>query len=185
MPPDYLAKKFTQKLLSYAENNSRIILIEPGTPKAARFVSLMRDALLRKEFAPVSPCTHCAECPMDGKKNGKWCNFAFSTEDAPHELKELSRKADLPKERAVLSFVAVKKSEADKTDEDFSKLTFRITSDEIRLPGNRHGYYACSSKGLLLIETKEKLFSGEAFSVPAEKLTDRTDSKSGALIVKM
>ena len=189
MPPDYLAKKFTQKMLSYTKEDARIILIEPGTPKASRFVSLMRDALLRKDFVPVSPCTHCAECPMDGKRNGKWCNFAFSTEDAPYELKLLSKKAELPKERAVLSFVAVKKS-ADRSEEDTdcsedSEISFRIASDEIRLPGNRHGYYACSGRGLLLVETKEKLFSGEAFTVPQKKLTGTTDAKSGALIVRL
>ena len=105
MPPDYLAKKHCEKLLTYTDSG-RILIVEPGVPKTARFVSLMRDALMRRNYMPLSPCTHCADCPMDGKRGGKWCNFAFSTEDAPAELRKLSERAQLPKERAVLSFVA-------------------------------------------------------------------------------
>lgn len=188
-PPDYLAKKYTEKLLSYvnAENkDSRILIVEPGTPKASRFVSLMRAALMRKEYFPCSPCTHCSECPMEGKKGGKWCNFAFSTEDAPAELKKLSEKAGLPKERAVLSFLALKRST---TKEDArskeEKLTFRIASDPIFLPEHKTGYYACSQKGLLLVESEERLYSGDFFSIPLPKYELKTDRKSGALKIRL
>jgi len=131
MPPDYLAKKYSRELLNYAKSDASnsfgaevlsaasengatsggptILLVEPGDPKSARFVSLMRDALMRKDFYPLSPCPHFGNCPMEGKKGGKWCNFAFSTEDAPAALLKLSEKAGLPKERAVLSFVLSQK----------------------------------------------------------------------------
>ena len=115
-PTDFLAKKYTQQLLDYLkEETAEVLLIEPGDPHSARFISLMRDALLRRNFVPVAPCTHTAECPMAGRthgkttnqygKNAKWCNFAFNTQNAPARLLKLSEKAGLNKERASLSFV--------------------------------------------------------------------------------
>lgn len=191
MPPDYLAKKYTEKLLNYtAADKSRVLIIEPGVPKAARFVSLMRDALMRKNYRPLSPCTHCGECPMDGRSGGKWCNFAFSTLDAPHELKALSQKAGLAKERAVLSFVALLRNDGkenvqeEKTSEQES-ISFRIASDRINLPFHKSGYYACSEQGLLLVQTSRQLFSGQKFTVNCKSITGQTDEKSGALIVTL
>lgn len=126
-PPDYLAKKYSQALFKYldfesdrgAENfrNAKncggpaIFLAEPGTPNSARFVSLMRDAFIRRGLFALAPCPHQQSCPMDGRRagqggaNGKWCNFAFDTDDAPKKLLALSAKAGIPKERAVISFV--------------------------------------------------------------------------------
>lgn len=189
VPPDYLAKNYTEKIYSYIDPknpDSKIITIEPGDPKSARLVSLMRDSYIRKNFVPSAPCSHCETCPMNGqnaKKGGKWCNFAFSTEDAPSALKRLSEKADLPKDRAVLCFVAVqKKKEEAAADSEEEKFTFRITSDPLRLPGHRTGYYACSKDGLLLVVTDKKVFSGECFTLPSRPKKMLTDQKSGALM---
>ncbi len=114
-PPDFLAKKYSQalfKYLDFAEQASpAIFLAEPGVPKSARFVSLMRDSFIRRGLLAVAPCPHQQNCPMDGRRagqngaNGKWCNFAFETDDAPRKLLALSEKAGIPKERAVISFV--------------------------------------------------------------------------------
>jgi hypothetical protein len=132
-PPDFLAKKYSQTLFKYldfesggpandrgAENGGgaksdrggpAIFLAEPGTPNSARFVSLMRDAFIRRGLFALAPCPHQQSCPMDGRRagqggaNGKWCNFAFDTDDAPKKLLALSAKAGIPKERAVISFV--------------------------------------------------------------------------------
>ena len=98
-PPDFLAKKYTEQILSYLKfenENARYIIVEPGDPRSARLVSLMRDSFMRRGFFPVSPCTHFCQCPMDGKKGGKWCNYAFKTDNAPTELKKLSEKSELP-----------------------------------------------------------------------------------------
>ena len=121
MPTDFLAKKYTTEILSYIKNeDSSVLLVEPGDPHSARFISLMRDALIRKDYAPVAPCPHTESCPMAGRTNGKttnafgknakWCNFAFDTESAPKNLLKLSEKAGLPKERASLSFIVAKKA---------------------------------------------------------------------------
>lgn len=185
MPPDYLAKKYCTGLNSYVNTSNekaKILVIEPGVPACARFISLLRDAFIRNDFMPVSPCPHTQECPMCGKKGGKWCNYAFSAEDAPRDLKKLSEAAHLSKERAVLSFIAAEKNYNASSEE---QLTFRIASDEIRLPGDRTGYYACSQKGLLLVIAKKKYYSGELISVPMPKNMTRMDRKSGALVIEI
>lgn len=194
-PPDFLAKKYTDQILSYlnfGNENARCIVVEPGDPRSARLVSLMRDSFMRRGFFPVSPCTHCSHCPMDGKKGGKWCNFAFKTDDAPAGLKKLSEKAELPKERAVLSFAAFKKSSGGleqstgcPSDENSGFISMRITSDLIRLPGGRSGYYACSEKGLLLVVTTQQLLSGQKIRVPNIEKKLPVDSKSGACILDL
>lgn len=202
MPPDFLAKSYTGKILSFADGtnpDARVLTIEPGDPRSARLVSLMRDAYMRRGFVPVAPCCHCRGCPMDGKKGGKWCNFAFSTDDAPAGLKKISEKADLAKERAVLSFVLARRGAADgtemvgKTDAGVdgaagstdATLLLRIASDPIRLPGNRTGYYACSDMGLVLFVTEKKLFSGQLIEAkrPDGKRELALDEKSGAILM--
>ena len=237
MPPDYLSKKYTEKLIAYTDSakTSRILIVEPGVPKTARFVTLLRDSLMRKNFIPAAPCTHCEQCPMDGKRGGKWCNFAFSTDDAPASLKKLSEAAHLPKERAVLSFVlAVKASvgasdvacangtavgacdnssansaRADASDVACAKnaragetgggsadsgfVNARIASDPIHLPADiengrpyaRTGYYACSSKGLLLIVTRQAMRSGEEYKIKWNEKNISVDKKTGALTVEV
>ncbi len=114
-PPDFLAKKYSQSLFKYLDFREQaspaIFLAEPGTPGSGRFVSLMRDAFIRRGLFAAAPCPHQQNCPMDGRRlgkggaTGKWCNFAFDTDDAPKKLLALSAKAGIPKERAVISFV--------------------------------------------------------------------------------
>ena len=192
VPPDFLAKKHLEKILTYTEKNTRLLIIEPGVPKSARFLSLMRDAMLRKKFTPCSPCPHTGACPMSGERGKKWCNYAFSTEDAPEPLRKLSEKSGLPKERAVLSFIAAKtaaspekNSQGAKSGGSSGTLTFRIASDPIALPKQRTGYYACSEQGLLLVVTHENLFSGQCCSLTLPHRPLSTDQKSGALILEL
>ena len=191
MPPDFLAKKLTEKLLSYTDeknSNAKILLVEPGFPKSARLLSLLRDSLMRKNFMPFSPCTHFGECAMQGKKGEKWCNFCFGTENAPSKLKKLSLAAQLQKERLVLSFIAAKKMTAEEIQktEDLQKdfLEFRIASDKIFLPGKRSGFYPCSKLGLLLVVTEKNLSSGDCFKIKMPTLPLLQDKKSGAGIIK-
>lgn len=223
MPPDYLSKKYTEKLIAYTDSakTSRILIVEPGVPKTARFVTLLRDSLMRKNFIPAAPCTHCEQCPMDGKRGGKWCNFAFSTDDAPASLKKLSEAAHLPKERAVLSFVLAVKADAGASNvssadsvhvgvsdvacaknaragetgggsADSGFVNARIASDPIHLPADiengrpyaRTGYYACSSKGLLLIVSRQAMRSGEEYKIKWNEKNISVDKKTGALTVE-
>ncbi len=212
MPPDYLAKKYSGDLLSYLDTenpSASVLLIEPGDPKSARFVALMREAFLRRSFAPVAPCPHTAQCPMTGnaKKGGKWCNFAFSTNDAPAALQKLSAKSGLPKERAVLSFVLAKKTDLSETEKNPvrteraerteagsdegrrpKRLSLRITSDFIRLPDlHKSGYYACTELGLVLAVDKTRVQpqNGELLTIGYPQDTSLRDKKSGAILIEI
>ncbi|MBQ0051131.1 MAG: hypothetical protein KBT11_03595 [Treponema sp.] len=215
MPTDFLAKKYSGDLISYMEKETEkkqtLLLIEPGDPHSARFVSLMRDAFIRRDFIPVAPCTHTAECPMAGRthgkavnsygKNAKWCNFAFNTDSAPAKLLKLSEKAGLPKERAGLSFILAQKAAVSKENPaskqtsgktkqnpEAEKTFIRIASDFIRLPDlHKSGYYACSQFGMLLAidESHVQPKNGELLQIKTPENLSERDKKSGALIVKI
>ena len=211
MPTDFLAKKYTGEILSYIKSEeSTVLLVEPGDPHSARFISLMRDALIRQNYVPVAPCPHIKSCPMAGRtsgkttnaygKNAKWCNFAFGTDSAPKNLLRLSEKAGLPKERAGLSFLVAKKtaeSEQNKkieaakntdSQEGSEKTFIRIASDFIRLPDlHKSGYYACSEYGLLLAidESHIQPKNGELLAIKKPDSLSNRDKKSGALIVSI
>ncbi len=178
MPPEFQTKKYYEQLQRYTEKDAGIILVEPGVPKAARTLSLLRTRYIKDGRTIAAPCPHAGDCPMSGFKaytgsKNKWCNFAFSTEDAPARLQKLSLAAKLPKERATLSFMAVEK-EMDNpkttlsarflTDSPSYKVSIRpsgysttnttnirITSDKLRLPNYMCGYYGCSQYGLVLV----------------------------------
>ncbi len=200
-PPDYLAKKYSTELLKYIEkknDDARIFISEPGVPSCGRLISRLRDAFMKRHFYPVAPCPHYGNCPMEGKRGGKWCNYSFSTEDAPESLRHFSRSIYIPKERAVLSFLALEKKWKDEEEETSpapvdrerdlnqqGKISFRISSDPIRLPGNRTGYYACSPLGLLLAVSDSELRSGDLLEVEADHLPDRRDEKTGALMLNI
>ncbi len=196
-PPDFLAKKYSQALFKYLDFGEQaspaIFLAEPGTPGSGRFVSLMRDAFIRRGLFAAAPCPHQQNCPMDGRRlgkggaTGKWCNFAFDTDDAPKKLLALSAKAGIPKERAVISFVyaqtvaspkgAAETESKPKTGsparESFASPRsggrIRIASDIIRVPASgpnakpRIGHYACSEQGLVLALSKggHRVYSGD------------------------
>lgn len=202
MPPDYLAKTYVADIEKYFEKDSAkaqtVFIIEPGDPHSARLVSLMRDSLIRRNFMPLSPCPHIHACPMAGRTastpNGKWCNFAFDTLNAPEELLKLSRNANLSKERAALSFVLARREgeSAQKiqlTDSE-KTLKLRVASDFIKLPEfHKSGYYCCSDLGLMLAldTTNIQPKNGDLLTVdrPANLKSLQTDKKSGALILQI
>ena len=176
MPPEFQTKKYYEQLQRYCAGGAGVVLVEPGVPKAARTLSLLRTRYIKDGRTIAAPCPHAGDCPMSGFKaytgsKNKWCNFAFSTEDAPRKLQKLSDMAKLPKERATLSFIAIEHGYAElvSTSPDDSKqrsrnkfgMTYevgmtdetniRITSDKLRLPNYMCGYYGCSQHGLVLV----------------------------------
>ena len=210
MPPEFQTKKYYEQLQRYCAEGAGVILVEPGVPKAARTLSLLRTRYIKDGHTIAAPCPHAEECPMSGFKaytgsKNKWCNFAFSTEDAPRRLQKLSDMAKLPKERATLSFMAIDarvKPEHDtkvQHDKDAAATNIRITSDKLRLPNYMCGYYGCSQYGLVLVtlpdENNTRLpkppfrpQSGDLIQVQVKIKTPDSlpkDEKSGALIVKL
>lgn len=213
-PLEAEAKKYAARLFSYGaqkpdgKSECAFFVAEPGIPRAARFISLLRAAMLRKNMSCVSPCPHANECPMDGKKGGKWCHFILNTETAPAALKKLSEKAGLAKERAAISFIFTRpealspnpkaehaeKRETDGNPAAAAKTSYRIRicSDPIALPEHKTGRYACAPWGLTLViekNAREKpLASGDLTEAPLKAADIQNlsiDRKSGAKIVSV
>lgn len=192
MPPEYQTKKYYEQFMHYASKNANFVFIEPGIPKAARTLSLLRERFIKDDFKILSPCPHADSCPMNGFKSytgskNKWCNFAFSTDDAPSKLLKLSQKAKLPKERATLSFLAVSKNDEKKLPTQNEDLFCRIASDEFRLPPKFFGHYACTKLGLVLLKTSEEnaFSSGDLIQVKIKTPNLPVDEKSGAKIINL
>jgi len=191
MPPEFQTKKYYDTFKHYSTPDASFILIEPGVPKAARTLSLLRDRFIKDGFTVKAPCPHAENCPMNGFKSytgskNKWCNFAFSTEDAPAKLLKLSERAKLPKERATLSFItAVKENEKLKMKNE--ELLCRVASDKFRMPFGRSGFYACTKLGLVLLNVSEDstLTSGDLISVKIKTPDLPIDEKSGAKVIKL
>lgn len=197
MPPEFKVKKYYQQILAYASQNAKFLIVEPGVPKTARTLSLFRDRFLKDGKTVISPCPHSESCPMNGFKSytgskNKWCNFAFSTEDAPQKLQKLSENSKLPKERAVLSFLSVTSATCHNTS-DASSLILKIASDAFSLPDHKTGFYACSKLGLTLVKTQnpQNFLCGDLVKVtvktktPDFKATLQSDPKSGAVIIEL
>jgi ribosomal protein RSM22 (predicted rRNA methylase) len=110
-PLEQQVKHHAKELESYADRASSILIVEPGVPRAGRFISLMRDAFIRDGFSVKSPCPHEGACPFPGLRTGKWCHFVFDTADAPAKLHKISEDAGLAKDRAALSFVFASRTE--------------------------------------------------------------------------
>lgn len=188
LPPDFQSKKYYEEFKKYSSADAKFLLIEPGIPKASRTLSLLRERFIKDKATIHSPCTHFLQCPMNGFKaytgsSHKWCNFAFSTEDAPAKLLKLSEKSYLSKDRATLCFLAAEKTEPSKNKE----FLIRIVSDSFSLPDKSFGFYGCCELGLTLVSIKEQIFkSGDLISI---KIPDNyrlpKDSKSGAVVVKL
>jgi ribosomal protein RSM22 (predicted rRNA methylase) len=187
------------RLMSNSASASGVILtVEPGVPQAGRFISFLREAFLKLNRMPASPCTHIASCPLAGRKGKKWCHFAFETAGAPKELRRLSAAAKLPKERLVLSYLVAGKITPEilhteawhsfgmhKHREDNMGENVRVISDAFPLPNNCFGRYGCSSQGLILLTGKrnriEELAS-HSLVTPVFAANEQRDQKSGALI---
>ena len=191
-PLEEISKNYTNLLLSYGNEKTSVLVIEPGVPRSGRFITLLRNSLIRKKMTILSPCPHMVECPMEGKKGGKWCHFTLLTDKAPKKLHKLSDSAKLSKDRASFSFVFasnVVDSVVEKPVENSKnpQIDIRVVSDPIRLPREKTGRYACSSLGLTLLEAPEKaLSSGDFVQVSSPQRTSpKIDRKSGAVIVSL
>lgn len=189
MPPEFQTKKYFEQFKNYGTEKASYLLIEPGVPKSARTLALLRDRFIGCGKKVLAPCPHATECPMNGFKaytgsQNKWCNFSFSTGTAPAKLLKLSEMAKLSKDRATLAFICAANTETS-DEQDNKDLLIRINSDPFRLPAGRTGFYGCSSLGLTLVSTRtQALESGNLISVKLQK-EYKTDQKSGAKIIEI
>jgi hypothetical protein len=162
-----------------------VLVVEPGVPRGGEFIACLRSSLSPLGFAPLSPCTHSADCPMPGGgRTAKWCHFAFDTLDAPESLHKLSADAGIPKERAVLSFLLADKAETLTETPPEAPPTVRIVSDSFPVPRG-FGRYGCCEKGLVLVAGGKAAMERAASGVEAPLILsspEKRDPKTNALM---
>ncbi len=166
-------------------SGGRVLVIEPGVRDAGRQLSRLRGQALDRGWSVLSPCPHQEECPLPGTGRKAWCHFAFDAGGIPAWLEGLGHKAGLPKQRASLSFLLLDRGE--RKTEGVGRpgdLELRVTSDSIELPERRRGVYACSARGLALLELGDVPTPRQGDLVKV-RVPDhpRRDKKSGALVI--
>jgi hypothetical protein len=134
-------------------DQTRILVVEPGTRLGGKMVAFFRKACLKDGLAPQSPCTHADVCPMLSADVHSWCHFRFTPADAPQWLQELSSRTGLPKGALALSFLNMGRERRHKPG--FG----RVLSGAIKLPGKPGaGRYVCTAHGLALLENAPEGF---------------------------
>ncbi|HZK20477.1 MAG TPA: small ribosomal subunit Rsm22 family protein [Treponemataceae bacterium] len=173
-PLEQDTKKYAAKIERFAQKKALIVVVEPGIPRAANFISLLRSNFLHNNYSIISPCPHTNTCPMPGNRGEKWCHFVLPTDNAPKNLLALSRAAGLLKNRATLSFVFVKPKpiktdnaidQAQSTQKNNTKKFLRVVSDPVHIPGKGMGRYSCTAWGLALLMKPQNCFSGSLMPI--------------------
>jgi hypothetical protein len=199
------ADKNARMIASLAAEKGSVLVVEPGVPRAGKFITGLRRSLSALGRKPAAPCPHAGTCPFPGGKEpggksggpvkNRWCHFAFETGDAPPALLKLSAAAGIPKERAVLSFLLAGPVSSGLNGEApaASPLSaVRIISDPFPVspgtPGPAFGRYGCCEKGLVLVRGNQQAInqcgSGTLVELPV-KTPAKQDPKSGALILDL
>lgn len=156
-----------------------LLFVEPGTRLGGMTIMRLRALALEGGLSCEAPCPHDDPCPLLTGQGGRtWCHFTFDSAAAPSWLVRLSQEAGLSKTALSLSPLLLRPVAPVR-----EKSTARVLSAPFFVPGLKgRGRYACTSKGLALLEDAERLSSGELLSVPVFE-SARRDAKSRAFIV--
>ena len=160
-----------------------LLFVEPGTRLGGSTIMHLRQLAVDGGLTALAPCTHQADCPLLRGQGGRtWCHFTFGSEGAPLWLEDLSQASGLGKSGLSLSpllLAAMPEAEAQTS----GSLPVRVLSAPFLVPGLAgRARYACSGKGILLLENAECLASGDELTVSIAAGAPR-DRKSGALQV--
>lgn len=160
-----------------------LLFVEPGTRFGGSTIMRLRQLAVDGGLTALAPCTHQADCPLLRGQGGRtWCHFTFGSEGAPLWLEDLSQASGLGKSGLSLSpllLAAMPEAEAQTS----GSLPVRVLSAPFLVPGMAgRARYACSGKGILLLENAECLASGDELTVSIAAGAPR-DRKSGALQV--
>ena len=160
-----------------------LLFVEPGTRLGGSTIMRLRQLAVDGGLTALAPCTHQADCPLLRGQGGRtWCHFTFGSEGAPLWLEDLSQASGLGKSGLSLSpllLAAMPEAEARTS----GSLPVRVLSAPFLVPGLAgRARYACSGKGILLLENAECLASGDELTVSIAAGAPR-DRKSGALQV--
>lgn len=187
-PHDRLLERWLDSLAP----GGRVLVIEPGTRPAARALVALRARAVELRWNVLAPCPHQGRCPQPGLGRLPWCHFGFATGGAPAWLEELSRRANLAKERASLSFLLLEPpapQPAAGAAPGADPGAVRVVSGSFPLDGGGRGRYGCAAGGLVLLE--EARPGREAGPAPGDLVRvawpdrARKDGKSGATIVAL
>ena len=164
-----------------------LLFVEPGTRLGGSTIMRLRQLAVDGGLTALSPCPHQLDCPLLRGQGGRtWCHFTFGSEGAPLWLEDLSLAAGLGKSGLSLSpllLAALPEAGPEAASESGTALAARVLSAPFMVPGlSGRARYACSSKGMLLLENAEALASGDALAVAVAAGAPR-DRKSGALQV--
>jgi hypothetical protein len=141
-----------------------VLVIEPGTRPASRQLVSLRARAVDAHWRLLAPCPHHERCPQPGTGRHPWCHFGFDAAGAPGWLEDLSRRANLNKERASMSFLLIEPpvEEADgeagadargvATRGAGSERDVLVVSGAFPVSGDARGRYGCSARGLVLLE---------------------------------
>jgi ribosomal protein RSM22 (predicted rRNA methylase) len=182
---DAAARKLALHLAGLASDGGRVLVAEPGAPRPAQALVLMRSAFIEHGLAIEAPCPAMRGCAMPGGRRGaKWCHFNIGANSAPAALHKLSVMAGLPKEKVTLSFLlAAKRPPAPAAPQGLSAV--RVISDVFSLPDNAAARYACCEKGLALLRGSRALVERcEPGSLFWTKMPQKPalDTKTGAVV---
>ncbi|SOB60839.1 Ribosomal small subunit Rsm22 [Pseudodesulfovibrio profundus] len=172
------AEKLTKHLINSAKDTGRVLLIETGVRLTGRVIAEMRSQMMDNGFKPIAPCPHVEECPMPAlSQSSPWCHFNFSVKGAPQWLHDLSAESKLDKDNVSMNFLYL----SGKGSKAWGGV--RVISQPFRLHGGM-GQYACSHKGLTLIDygNKRPLEPGQLFA-PEWPAKPKIDLKSKAIIL--
>lgn len=156
------------------------LFIEPGTRLGGKLIMRMRALAIQAGLNVLAPCTHSTSCPLlEGRGGRTWCHYTFDEAGAPLWLRKLSAEAGLSK--AALSLAPVLLSPHSLAPDAGSHA--RVISSPFVVPGlPGKARYACSHKGLVLLEDALALASGVRLpiSIPAGA---KRDAKSRAPVI--
>lgn len=186
--PEKEEEKFYALLDSWEPllRKGKVLFVEPGTRLGGASIMQARKAAKLFHLYPLSPCAHSRNCPLLGEfsrsssayqKN--WCHFTFPAREVPAWLASLSRESGLEKSSLSLSF-ALFGHNGTLCPEKPTRIPARVISGAFKIP-ELHGLgrYACSEKGLLLLENSGSLQRGMLTEADLPDKPQR-DIKSGA-----
>lgn len=104
---EHLARRILENM---SAPETRVIIMEPGTKKAARDVQSLRDHLIESaDFTVLAPCLHQNTCPLNLEAKGDWCHFTHSWQ-APDFIREMDQRTGLEKKWLVFSYLVLQKN---------------------------------------------------------------------------